>query len=88
MQLYSSTFIHNSRNNIKEKNIIDKIYHKAYSNRKTNSIEHVDFLIMDKAFESSFPKKNTFTFFNQPKRKPLNYKNHSPSFKINEKNDD
>ena len=100
LQLYSSTFIHNSRNNIKEKNIIDKIYHKALyndeclsdnnrnSNRKTNSIEHVDFLIMDKAFESSFPKKNKFTFFNQPKRKPLNYKNHSPSFKINEKSDD
>ena len=43
---------------------------------------------MDKAFESSFPKRNKFTFYNQPKRKPLNYKNHSPSFKINEKNDD
>ena len=89
MKLISSTTIVHSQE--KEKNIIDKIFNRALfrkignlnekklkkMHKKINSVDQVNFLIMDNIMEKFLPnKKNNFNIKRQ--RIPLNFKNHSP----------
>ena len=74
-------------NNIKNK--IFKIHNNNHFHRRINSegetIDKVDFLLMDKTIENIIPNKTKTIFNSQPRRVPLNYKSHSPKFPIKQK---